>query len=176
MRVVLIFLSLLWLAPLARAGDDALAEVNAARAARGLPPFQRDDGLTAAAMRAADFRAERLLEGHSGNDFAFLPAGVGADAAGCAAWPQGMGWGSCCSWDSYSHAGAAVTVGRDGRRFMHLFVRHGGPTCSSAGCATSTVTYRETSTVSVQVSTSSGCGQSVQRQRRLFGRRRGRCG
>src|SRR5262249_41577712 len=51
-------------------GDDALAEVNAARAARGLRPFLRDDDLTVAARTAAQYRARALCAGHTGNDFA----------------------------------------------------------------------------------------------------------
>lgn len=113
---------LLFVAGQAPTGHDALAEVNAARAAKGLPAFQRDDGLTTAAMNAAVYRAERLIEGHTRNDFDFLPDGVHADAAGCAAWRPADGWGSCCTFERYRRAGAAYAIGRDGRRFMHLFV------------------------------------------------------
>ena len=102
---------------------DALDEVNALRASRGLPAFIRDDGLSRAAAGCADFRAERLIQGHTSNDFAALPAGTWATAAGCAAWPQGMGWGSCCTFEGHRYAGAAYSIGRDGRRYMHLFVR-----------------------------------------------------
>src|SRR5262245_52628051 len=129
---------------------EALDEVNAARAQRGLPPFARDEGLTAAALGAASHRAAWRIEGHA-NDFAFLPPGCAADAAGCAAWPQGMGWGSCCTFDSYSTAGAAYAIGPDGRRYMHLFVRRGpvggfslnyqAPACQGAPAVT--VRYRE---------------------------------
>lgn len=104
--------------------QDALDEVNAARASRGLPAFQRDDGLTKAALSVATFRASRGMSGHA-DDFAHLPPGTSADAAGCAAWPVGMGWGACCTYENWTHAGAAcVTVG--GVRYMHLFVRGGG--------------------------------------------------
>lgn len=105
------------------AADDALAEVNAARAQRGLPPFVRDDALSAAAAGAADYRAAYLIGGHTSNDFAFLPRGSWASAAGCAAWPPRLGWGACCTYERWTRAGAAVTIGRDGRRYMHLFVR-----------------------------------------------------
>lgn len=106
------------------AGNDALSEVNAARASRGLRPFLPDPGLTAGAQRAAQERAARGITGHLPNDFAMLPPGAFASAGGCAAWPQGMGWGSCCTYDTqYTYAGAAAVVGRDGRRYMHLFVR-----------------------------------------------------
>jgi hypothetical protein len=101
---------------------DALAEVNAVRARRGLPPFVRDEGLTRGAINVARFRAERLIEGHTANDFAGLPRGVRASAAGCAAW-HGDDWGSCCTYERWRHAGAAWCRGRDGRRYMQLFVR-----------------------------------------------------
>jgi hypothetical protein len=102
---------------------DALAEVNAARASRGLRPFILDDGLTKAALGAARFRAANLIAGHTANDFAYLPAGVHATAAGCAAWHDSWGWGSCCTYDGHTYAGAAWVKGSDGRRYMHLFVR-----------------------------------------------------
>ncbi len=104
-------------------GNDALDEVNAKRAARGLRPFVRDEGLTQAARAAAEFRAANGLFGHTGNDFAFVPAGTSASSAGCAAYPASYGWMSCCVYDNYTYAGAAWVTGRDGRRFMHLFVR-----------------------------------------------------
>jgi hypothetical protein len=107
----------------AQAGTDALAEVNAARAARGLRPFVKDDSLTAGAMNVADFRAARLMAGHTGNDFAGLPVGALATSAGCAAWEPSWGWGACCTYDNYTYAGAAWAVGSDGRRYMQLFVR-----------------------------------------------------
>ncbi len=107
----------------ARAATDALDEVNATRAANGLPPFTRDANLTAAAEAAADYRAAYLLHGHTPNDFAFLPAGATAPAAGCAAWPASSGWGACCTYERWQYAGAAWAIGRDGRRYMHLFVR-----------------------------------------------------
>ena len=103
--------------------DDALAEVNAARAARGLPPFIEDPNLTAGAKNIADFRAARLIQGHTGNDFSALPVGTTASAAGCAAWPPQLGWGACCTYERHRFAGAAWALGRDGKRYMHLFVR-----------------------------------------------------
>lgn len=104
-------------------GTDALDEVNAKRAERGLRPFLRDPLLTSAAYATAQFRAARGLFGHTTNDFAFLPPGGSARAAGCAAWPASMGWGSCCTYESHTYAGAAFVIGADGRRYMHLFVR-----------------------------------------------------
>ena len=107
----------------ANAGVDALDEVNEVRARRGLPAFQRDDGLSFAASNAADFRAARLIAGHTSNDFGFVPRGSHASAAGCAAWTPDWGWGSCCTYEHWRYAGAAWTMGRDGRRYMHLYVR-----------------------------------------------------
>ncbi len=102
---------------------DPLAEVNGRRARVGLRPFSPDPGLQAAAEACARWRAERLVEGHSPNDFSFVPAGSHADATGCAAWAPYDGWGSCCSEESWTYAGAAAVTGRDGRRYMCLFVR-----------------------------------------------------
>jgi len=105
-------------------GADALAEVNATRAQRGLPPFMPDPMLNQAAQACARQRAARMIDGHlPESDFAYLPAGVSASAAGCAAWEPSMGWGACCTYDSYTYAGAAWSMGNDGRRYMHLFVR-----------------------------------------------------
>jgi hypothetical protein len=102
---------------------DALAEVNAARASRGLPPFLHDEGLAQAARTCAELRAQYLLAGHTANDFAALPPGSTASAAGCGALEPSWGWGTCCTYENCRYAGAAVVTGRDGRRFMHLFVR-----------------------------------------------------
>jgi uncharacterized protein YkwD len=105
------------------AGDDALDEVNAVRARRGLRPFTRDEGLTKAARDCAAFRAARLIQGHTASDFHFLPATANASAAGCAAWEPSWGWGSCCTYENHAYAGAAWVMGSDGRRYMSLFVR-----------------------------------------------------
>lgn len=104
--------------------DDALDEVNAKRAARGLPPFKRDGLLTRAAQIVARKRAERLIAGHlPEGDLGYVPEGGSAAAAGCAAWEPEWGWGSCCTYDNYAYAGAAWVMGQDGRRFMSIFVR-----------------------------------------------------
>ena len=103
--------------------QQVLDEVNATRAARGLPPFMLDENLARGATACAVFRAQNRIEGHTPNDFRFLPPGTSARAGGCAAWPVGMGWGSCCTYDNYQFAGAAFCVGPDGKRYMHLFVR-----------------------------------------------------
>lgn len=102
---------------------DGLAEVNAARASRGLPPFLRDDGLSQAARTIAVIRANGLIRGHTANDFAGLPPGSSASAAGCGALEPSWGWGTCCTYDRYTVAGAAWVQGRDGLRYMQLFVR-----------------------------------------------------
>jgi hypothetical protein len=127
--------------PVSAVGADALAEVNAKRAARGLRPFVRDEALTVAAGACAAFRAANRIFGHTVDDFRFLAAGVRAHAAGCAAWPAHMGWGACCTYENYTHAGAAFAVGADGKRYMHLFVSNGGsrtsdsPVCASGTCS-----------------------------------------
>lgn len=114
---------------------DGLDEVNAKRAARGLRAFIRDEGLTQAARGAAEYRAHYQMFGHitaGAGDFAFLPAGVRADAAGCAAYPAHYGWLSCCINENASHAGAAWVMGTDGLRYMHLFVRNSPPALEAA--------------------------------------------
>lgn len=102
---------------------DGLDEVNAKRAASGLRPFIRDEGLTQAARACAAFRAQYGMFGHTSNDFSFVPPGASASSAGCAAYPASYGWMSCCTYDNYTYGGAAWVTGSDGRRYMHLFVR-----------------------------------------------------
>jgi hypothetical protein len=122
-RVLVVGIALLFLTTPLRAAVDALAEVNAARAARGLQPFIKDAYLTAGAVNVADFRAARLMEGHTSNDFGGLPLNTAATAAGCAAWEPNWGWGACCTYEGYIYAGAAWAMGKDGRRYMQLFVK-----------------------------------------------------
>ncbi len=121
---MLAILAALSFAVLANA-DDAIDEVNAERASYGLPPYVRDEYLSRAAESAAGYRAANLIQGHTANDFNALVPGDKADAAGCAAWSTG-GWGACETYGGYAYAGAAVVIGRDGRRYMHLFVRGQG--------------------------------------------------
>ncbi len=102
---------------------DALDEVNAQRTSRGLRPFQRDHHLTLAAASAAKFRAAHHMAGHTANDFAYIPSGGSATAAGCAAWPASMPFGSCCLYENYTTAGASYAIGSDGLRYCHLYVR-----------------------------------------------------
>ncbi|MCE9530190.1 MAG: hypothetical protein K8T89_03500 [Planctomycetes bacterium] len=103
---------------------DALDEVNAKRSRLGLRPLIRDEGLTAGAAAAAQYRAANRIAGHTSNDFAYLPSGASATSAGCAALEPSWGWQSCC-WDGaqWTVAGAAWAMGADGRRYMHIFVR-----------------------------------------------------
>lgn len=103
--------------------DDALEEVNAARVKRGLAPFVHDPKLNEAAKACAKIRATSFIEAHLANDFAYLPAGATATSAGCGALEPSWGWGTCCTYDNYTHAGAAWVMGADGKRYMHLFVR-----------------------------------------------------
>lgn len=103
--------------------DDALEEVNAARAKRGLRPFVPDPLLNQAARACARLRATNRIEGHLASDFAYLPSGATATSAGCGALEPSWGWGTCCTYDNYTYAGAAWVMGADGRRYMHLFVR-----------------------------------------------------
>jgi|SRR5262245_9424405 len=131
MRIVILSVLVLVLPALATAEEvrgvataqQVLDEVNTARAARGLRPYLLDENLARAASDCAVYRAKYRMEGHTSNDFGFLPTGTQARAAGCAAWPVGMGWGSCCTYDNYQYAGAAYCVGPDGKRYMQLFVR-----------------------------------------------------
>lgn len=165
MMLPAIFLSLTLGAPpdAAPAINDGLDEVNAKRAARGLPPFQRDYNLTLAAHGAASYRASYRMFGHvTGGigDFQFLPAGAKADAAGCAAYPMQDGWLSCCTYDSATYAGAAWVTGADNKRYMHLFISNTssapvvngtsvivaattGVVVTAAAPATTSYTYRE---------------------------------
>jgi hypothetical protein len=113
-------------APSFNGSSDALDEVNAARARRGLPPYLKDEGLTQAAARCAQLRAASFIDGHLGgqmSDFACLPPGCQASATGAGALTPDWGWGSCCTYDGYAYAGAAWVMGADGRRYMSLFVR-----------------------------------------------------
>src|ERR1700733_9056457 len=102
-RVLFILVAVLFMTAPLRAGTDALAEVNATRRARGLAPFIKDASLTAGAINVADFRAARLMEGHTSNDFGGLPVRAVATAAGCAAWEPSWGWGACCTYENYTY-------------------------------------------------------------------------
>jgi hypothetical protein len=90
-----------------------------------VPPYLLTpiDILRASTINVADVRARGLCEGHSANDFAGPPFGCHASAAWRAAWAPTMGWGACCTYENWTYAGAAYAVGRDGRRYMQLFVR-----------------------------------------------------
>lgn len=103
--------------------SDALDEVNAYRARKGLKPFLPDAQLNQAANTCAKLRAASHINGHLASDFAYLPPGAHAAAAGCGALEPSWGWGTCCMDDNYTYAGAAWAMGSDGKRYMHLFVR-----------------------------------------------------
>lgn len=102
---------------------DALAEVNAARAARGLRPYLRDDGLTVAAKAAAKYRAERGIRGHCNSDFVFLPAGAHSNCAGCAALDASWKFQACEQFGRWTYCGAASVQGADGRMYHHAFYK-----------------------------------------------------
>jgi len=101
---------------------NAIDEVNARRASKGLRPYTSDPTLAKAALECARYRATHLIRGHT-DDFSFVPAGYPHGPAGCACWEPGTGWGSCCSDENWTYAGAAWAMGRDGMRYMSLFVR-----------------------------------------------------
>lgn len=108
---------------------DALAELDADRAKRGLYPYQYDAELTKAAATLATYRAEHRITGHVGGqmgDFAFMPSGL-AECTGCAAWKDGFG---ACQMHgtTYRTAGAAKVRGADGLFYCHLVLRKGPPT------------------------------------------------
>lgn len=107
----------------ATTATEALDEVNAIRAKRGLRPYVKDDGLTAAAIGCAEFRASNRIAGHTRNDFQFVPGGSTARAAGCAANGPQHGFMACCVYDGYTYAGAAKVLGADGKLYCHLYVR-----------------------------------------------------
>jgi hypothetical protein len=127
-KLIIAILFALLCVPLVRADEwasgvqESLDEVNAWRAGQGLPAFEYDEGLTMAAAGCAHARAQALCFGHTSNDFAALPPGASARAAGCAAYPDSYGWLSCCMRDRHRYGGAAWMRGRDGKRYMHLFV------------------------------------------------------
>lgn len=106
--------------------DDPLSQVNARRVAAGLRPYLPCHGLRQAAHSAASYRARYRIREHvmvGAGDFQFLPPGVQAQAAGCAAWPPHLGFGACAMYDQYQYAGAASVMGDDGLMYHHLFVR-----------------------------------------------------
>ena len=153
--------------------DDALDEVNAYRAKRGLPPFKHDPQLTIAAKRAAETRAKALWDGHLSNDFACLPTGATADAAGCGALEDSFGWGTCCMDDNYSHAGAAWVRGSDGKRYMHLFVRNGEAVAHTTKQKPEVARAEPTGeVVSMGTCSNGSCGVGAVQQSRFSRRRR----
>jgi hypothetical protein len=88
-----------------------------------LPPYIYDHNLAVGAVACAKFRASKLMEGHTSNDFAFLPSGARASGSGCGAATPGWGWLSCFVYGDATHAGAGWAMGANGKRFMSLFIR-----------------------------------------------------
>lgn len=104
---------------------DAMDEVNAKRARKGLPPLQRDPLLCQAAYECARQRAARNIHGHlPESDFSYLPSGAHATVGGAGALEDSWGW-ETCAYDSmqYRVGGAAWVRGPGGLRFMHFFGR-----------------------------------------------------
>jgi len=109
---------------------DGLAEVNAIRAQNGLPPFIYDPNLARAAAGCVNYRAEFGIKGHitvgRGKqlrvlEYDLLPQGAFANATGCG---TSFGfWNTCCTYENWTYAGAAWAIGRDGKKYMHIFVR-----------------------------------------------------
>ncbi len=105
---------------------DALDEVNAERAKRGLRPYLNDPLLNKGAYSCAKYRAERLISGHCPNglgDFEFLPPEVNVNGVvgGCAAWREGFG--ACGLYGNYTYCGAAWKRGADGLKYCHVFLK-----------------------------------------------------
>ena len=104
---------------------DAMGEVNAKRAAKGLPPLIADPLLSQGAYECAKRRASRHIHGHlPESDFSCLPAGAHATVGGAGALEDFWGW-ETCAYDStqYTVGGAAWVRGSDGRRYMSFFGR-----------------------------------------------------
>jgi hypothetical protein len=111
-----------WVPIPAPKGYHALMMVNTLRQRAGLRHYIYDEKLAEGALAVATYRAMHRIEGHV-NDFAFLPAGAQSNCAGCAAWPQGMGFGACEVYGGHTYCGAAWVIGPDGIRYCHAFYR-----------------------------------------------------
>ena len=104
--------------------ENALDEVNKARAERGLKPYIHDPLLAKGALECAKQRASRLIHGHlPESDFTYLPKEVNVNGVvgGCAAWESGFG--ACAMYDNYTYCGASWVRGSDGLKYCHIFVR-----------------------------------------------------
>lgn len=105
--------------------EDAMDEVNAKRAQKGLRPLQKDPLLSQGAFECAKRRASRGIHGHlPESDFSCLPPGANATVGGAGALEDSWGW-ETCAYDStqYTVGGAAWVRGRDGLRYMSFFGR-----------------------------------------------------
>ena len=104
--------------------ENAMTEVNAKRALKGLPALQVDLLLCKAAHDCAKQRAARNIHGHlPESDFSYVH-GTSATVGGCGALEDSWGW-ETCAYDSsqYTVGGAAWVRGPNGLRFMHFFGR-----------------------------------------------------
>lgn len=105
--------------------SDAMDEVNAKRAQKGLRPLQKDPLLCQGAYECAKRRASRGIHGHlPESDFSCLPSGAQASVGGAGALEDSWGW-ETCAYDNpqYTVGGAAWVRGRDGLRYMSFFGR-----------------------------------------------------
>lgn len=97
------------------ATGSALAEVNALRAARGLPAFIEDASLTSVAYHKASIQANRNAMGHPGGSM----GGARYEGVG-----MGYQFTSCYLYSNVGrYAGAATVTGRNGQRFHCLLIR-----------------------------------------------------
>ena len=107
-----------------KGSDDALAEVNAKRVNKGLPPLRKDSLLCQAALLVSKQRAARGIHGHlPESDFTYVhQVGGSASVGGCGALEDSWGW-ETCAYDSpqYTVGGAAWVRGADGLRYMTFF-------------------------------------------------------
>lgn len=90
--------------------ENALAEVNEARAKRGLKPYIYDATLAKAALECAKYRAARHMAGHCDGqrgDFGFLPSGYDTNGVvgGCAGLEPSWGFQACAMFDNYTYCG-----------------------------------------------------------------------
>ena len=95
----------------------AMQEVNYWRARNGLPAFVEVPWITASAQAKAEYRAARCLkDGHDGPKH---PAGC---REGTGEATSMWGWLTCCMEETGKYAGAGVSIGADGERYMVLMV------------------------------------------------------
>lgn len=107
--------------------SSGLDQVNARRAAAGLPLYRRCPDLEAAAEACVRYRARARIRGHVPDglgDFRFLPAGVNARAAGADWYGATAEFATCAMYDTeYTEAGCASAVDDSGNWYHQIFVR-----------------------------------------------------